>query len=349
VGKDRILGSDRTRKKYLAAIALLQPRARSLKDFAGAFRGYFSDAYEYDTAAVAKFLSDDRSRGLLVELGDRYQSLDEFTEPAAEQLLRAFAEEKGVKAGALINGSRVALTGQGVAPSLFAVMAALGKERVVKGGRLEAEGGRRDSLCARAIGRAIVFALLGDDRNRDGNGVRRHAGVCVAGLVAKGSLQKMLARLRRQVGMQNELTGIHAELLPRSKLQGILGSRREVDRRDVETRHLDHRQPRRNQRLLKGCVGVDVQTVGHAKVKIDLGWPLARECYLMRVKELHRRSRIASLIGAAGQRQWLVLYYLPAQRGGSERQARPNMAVRRNTLFASGGQCLLDAGLDFIF
>jgi glutamyl-tRNA synthetase len=64
--------------------------------------------------------------------------LAEFTEPAAEQLLRAFAAEKGVKAGALINGSRVALTGQGVAPSLFAVMAALGKDRVVT--RLRAAG-----------------------------------------------------------------------------------------------------------------------------------------------------------------------------------------------------------------
>jgi len=65
-------------------------------------------------------------------LGERYQRLDAFNEGSTEQLLRAFAEEKGVKAGALINGSRVALTGQGVAPSLFAVMAALGKERVVK-------------------------------------------------------------------------------------------------------------------------------------------------------------------------------------------------------------------------
>jgi glutamyl-tRNA synthetase len=130
--------SDRTKEEILAAIALLQPRARSLKDFAGAFRGYFSDAYEYDTAAVAKFLSDEQSRGLLMELGGRYQSLDEFTEPAAEQLLRAFAEEKGVKAGTMINGSRVALTGQGVAPSLFAVMAALGRERVVE--RLKAAG-----------------------------------------------------------------------------------------------------------------------------------------------------------------------------------------------------------------
>jgi glutamyl-tRNA synthetase len=31
----------------------------------------------------------------------------------------------------LINGSRVALTGQAVAPSLFAVMVALGQRRVV--------------------------------------------------------------------------------------------------------------------------------------------------------------------------------------------------------------------------
>jgi len=50
--------------------------------------------------------------------------------------LRGFAEEKGLKAGVLINGARVALTGQGVAPSLFAVMLALGQERVAR--RLQA-------------------------------------------------------------------------------------------------------------------------------------------------------------------------------------------------------------------
>ncbi len=124
--------SDRSKEEVLAAIALLQPRARSLKDFAGAFRGYFSDAYEYDTAAVAKFLADEQTRALVAELGERYEKLDEFSEATTEQLLRGFAEEKGVKAGGLINGSRVALTGQGVAPSLFAVMGALGKGRVVK-------------------------------------------------------------------------------------------------------------------------------------------------------------------------------------------------------------------------
>jgi glutamyl-tRNA synthetase len=133
--------SDRSQGEILAAIALLQPRARSLRDSGGAFRGYFSDAYEYDTAAVTKFLADEPTRALVAQLGERYEKLDEFSEAGAEQLLRSFAEEKGVKAGALINGSRVALTGQGVAPSLFAVMGALGKERVVKRLKAAAELG----------------------------------------------------------------------------------------------------------------------------------------------------------------------------------------------------------------
>ena len=63
-------------------------------------------------------------------------ALDEFTEASTEELLRAYATEKGIKAGALINGARVALTGQAVAPSLFAVMICLGQPTVVR--RLEA-------------------------------------------------------------------------------------------------------------------------------------------------------------------------------------------------------------------
>jgi glutamyl-tRNA synthetase len=122
---------DRSPKEIEEAIELLKPRARNLKDFATAFRAYFSDIYEFDPAAVTKFLKDDSIRTLLVELGSRYASVAEFTEASTEQVLRAFAEEKGIKAGALINGSRVALTGQAVAPSLFAVMVALGKQRVV--------------------------------------------------------------------------------------------------------------------------------------------------------------------------------------------------------------------------
>lgn len=126
------LALNRTREEILAAIDLLKPRARSLKDFAGRFRAYFSDSFEYDPAAVTKFLSDDSLPPLLRELGSRYGAAPEFSEASAEEMLRGFATEKGLKAGALINGSRVALTGQAVAPGLFAVMALLGRERVVR-------------------------------------------------------------------------------------------------------------------------------------------------------------------------------------------------------------------------
>ena len=127
---------ERSREELLAAIALLQTRARSLKDFAGVFRAYFADVYEFDAAAVAKFLKDPATAVLLAELGGRLNEAVEFTEVSTEATLRAFAEERGIKAGVLINGARVAITGQGVAPSLFAVMAALGRARTV--GRLMA-------------------------------------------------------------------------------------------------------------------------------------------------------------------------------------------------------------------
>jgi glutamyl-tRNA synthetase len=113
-------------------VDLLKPRARNLKDFAGAFRAFFSDTFEADPAAIAKFLSDPRVRELLVELGSRYDADTEpFSEAEAERVLRDLATEMNVKAGTLINGARVALTGQAVAPSLFAVMMALGESRTI--------------------------------------------------------------------------------------------------------------------------------------------------------------------------------------------------------------------------
>src|SRR5579885_1584355 len=129
--KAGVVPSNHDRAWLLATIDLLKPRARSLKDFAGSFRAFFTDDFEPDPAAVEKFLKDESVRILLRELAERYESTADFTEQEAEKILRDFAAEKGVKAGALINGSRVALTGQGVAPSLFAVMTALGKEAVV--------------------------------------------------------------------------------------------------------------------------------------------------------------------------------------------------------------------------
>jgi len=131
-------------------IDLVKPRARNLRDFATLFRAYFTDSFQADPAAVEKFLKDENVRQMLVELGGRYAaSEDGFSEQETEKLLYDFAAEKEMKAGPLINGARVALTGQGVAPSLFAVMATLGRERTVS--RLKAT----QEMAARAMNQEV--------------------------------------------------------------------------------------------------------------------------------------------------------------------------------------------------
>jgi glutamyl-tRNA synthetase len=126
--------------RFEASVRLLQSRTRTLKDFSGAFRAFFSDEFEYDPAAVKKFWKDASLPPLLADLAGRLAVTDPFDAQETEKNLRALAEEKGVKAGLLINAARVALTGQAVAPGLFDVMAVLGRECVVE--RLRRATGR---------------------------------------------------------------------------------------------------------------------------------------------------------------------------------------------------------------
>ena len=129
--KADIIPFQTSREAMESTVDLVKPRARNLKDFATLFRAYFSDEFTAEPAAVEKFLKDDAVREILWELSERYEQASDFLEAGTEQVLRDFAAEKNVKAGLLINGARVALTGQGVAPSLFPVMANLGQERTV--------------------------------------------------------------------------------------------------------------------------------------------------------------------------------------------------------------------------
>jgi len=59
-------------------------------------------------------------------------SLKEWNHDACDRATRAVAEASGVKAGLLINATRVAIVGQAVAPPLFDTMVVLGQQRVVR-------------------------------------------------------------------------------------------------------------------------------------------------------------------------------------------------------------------------
>jgi glutamyl-tRNA synthetase len=113
-------------------IALLKTRVQVLKDFSSRFRPFFAGRFEYDPEAAAKFLCDPHLKRLVAALRERYESDPGFTLESTEQHVRDLARETGIKAGVLINALRVGLTGQGVAPGLFEVMLALGRERTLE-------------------------------------------------------------------------------------------------------------------------------------------------------------------------------------------------------------------------
>ena len=118
-------------RRFRRTVLLLQSRARTLKDFAGAFRAFFTDEFAYDPDALKKHWKDASLPVLLATLAERLAATEPFDLAGTERALRSLAEEKGVKAGLLINATRVALTGQAVAPGLFEVMLVLGQDRVV--------------------------------------------------------------------------------------------------------------------------------------------------------------------------------------------------------------------------
>jgi glutamyl-tRNA synthetase len=127
--------ADAEKLRWEDSVRLLQTRARTLKDFSESGRAFFTEDFPYESEAQNKFWKDPQLAEWLRELALRLANLSPFDLGQTERCLRGLAEEKGIKAGVLINAARVALTGQAVAPGLFEVMVLLGRERVAR--RLE--------------------------------------------------------------------------------------------------------------------------------------------------------------------------------------------------------------------
>ncbi len=116
---------------FQRVVDTIRTRFTTLLDFSSKGRAYFSNDFHIEKQALDK-LDVPGARELLRELAERIAANPEFSEASVEAELRKLAEERGVKAGLLINASRAALTGQPVGPSAFAVFACIGRERVIQ-------------------------------------------------------------------------------------------------------------------------------------------------------------------------------------------------------------------------
>jgi glutamyl-tRNA synthetase len=114
-----------------AILQLLRPRAKKLTDFPDQLRPFFEDPREYDAEAVKKHLSTPGTKEHLLALRAAYGNA-EWTEVALEKTLRDLADARTVKAGALIQGTRIALTGRMVSPGLFEMLVLLGRDTVLR-------------------------------------------------------------------------------------------------------------------------------------------------------------------------------------------------------------------------
>jgi len=116
---------------FQSTVDLIRSRYSTLLDFPAKGRPYFADDFEIEPGALAK-LDASGARELCRGLSERLSAETEFTEASVEAALRKLCEERGVKAGVLINASRAALTGQSVGPSAFALFLAVGRERAIR-------------------------------------------------------------------------------------------------------------------------------------------------------------------------------------------------------------------------
>src|SRR6266852_211287 len=106
------------REWFSKTVDLLRPRIRLLPDFSTWSRAFFSDEFEIDAAAKAKFWKDPKVPELLAKLAEALAAIPPtgWNHDACDHALRALAAAEGVKAGLLINATRVAIVGQAVAP-----------------------------------------------------------------------------------------------------------------------------------------------------------------------------------------------------------------------------------------
>jgi glutamyl/glutaminyl-tRNA synthetase len=114
---------------FVRVLALLKPRAKKLPEYIDGVRPFLEQPSAYDPDAVEKQLLTPGLQEHVAALRDAFAAVA-FDEQALEQTLRQVAEQRGIKAGALIHATRIAMTGRMVSPGLFDMLVLLGRERV---------------------------------------------------------------------------------------------------------------------------------------------------------------------------------------------------------------------------
>jgi glutamyl-tRNA synthetase len=113
-----------------AAIATCKGKINTFDELPGYCGFYFTDQFEYNPEGVAKyFTAENKTR--IEAVRDALCGLDRFGASEIEAVFKATAAKLGLKVGALVHPTRLAVTGSNAGPSLYHLLEVLGKERVI--------------------------------------------------------------------------------------------------------------------------------------------------------------------------------------------------------------------------
>ena len=91
---------------------------------------YFTDDLDYEPQGVARqFTAENKPR--LEAVREALSALEKFDADNIETTLKSSAAKLGVKVGAIVHPTRLAVTGSNVGPSLYHLLEVLGKEKVL--------------------------------------------------------------------------------------------------------------------------------------------------------------------------------------------------------------------------
>ena len=111
-----------------AVLEQLKQRSKSLRDFIEQSAYYFSDPESYNEKSAHKHWKDEATNQFIKDYKNCLEAVEQWDTEEVEASLRKTAEENDISAGKLIHPTRLALSGLPSGPSLFALMALLGKD-----------------------------------------------------------------------------------------------------------------------------------------------------------------------------------------------------------------------------
>ena len=113
-----------------AALNTVKDKVKQIEDLPAFCSFYFTDDIAFDEAMAAKAFAPENKEAF-ARLRAVYAEVDAFAPEPLEAALKALAEELEVKVRVLVMPARCACTGVKVGPSLYDLMAVLGRERVL--------------------------------------------------------------------------------------------------------------------------------------------------------------------------------------------------------------------------